>query len=87
MESGTGSQELTRRAAACLTGISSGVSFLVAALSGVGAATALQCSVVAAGGAFVFAMLLAPHVVDVVLSAMARDQAKQQAEAPQETDA
>ena len=85
MKLGTGSQELTRLAAAYVTSIAFGVTFLVASIGGVGGSTALLRSTAAAGSAFVFGMLLAPAVVDVVLSAMARDQAKRHV--PKENDA
>ncbi|MCB9877674.1 MAG: hypothetical protein H6835_08755 [Planctomycetes bacterium] len=87
MESGNGSAELTRLAAAYLTSIVFGVSFLAASLFGVDGMTALWRSVTAAGCALVAAQFLAPPVVEVVLTAMARDEAKRRAENDQEDDA
>ena len=86
MESGRVTKELTQRAAAYLTSIAFGASFLVATCKNVDGLTALWRSVIAAGAAFVVAQLLAPPVVDVVLSALARDEAKRQAELPKEGD-
>ena len=80
MMSGTGSQELTRLAAAYLTSIAFGVAFLVAVLVGADGLTALYRGVVSGGIALIAAHLLAPPVIDVVLDALARDQAKRQAE-------
>ncbi|MEZ6036302.1 MAG: hypothetical protein R3F29_02395 [Planctomycetota bacterium] len=87
MESGNGSAEVTRLAAAYLTSIVFGVSFLAGSLFGVDGMTALWRSVVAAGCALVAAQFLAPPVVEVVLTAMARDEAKRRAEGDKEDDA
>lgn len=87
MKSGTGSQELTRLATAYLTSIAFGVTFLVASLAGVDGGTALLRGVFAAVGGLVLGTLLAPLIVDTVLTAMARDEAKRQAAAPKEDDA
>ena len=84
MNSGNGSQELTRLAAAYMTSIVFGTAFLVASLNGVDGTTALWRSSVAAGCALVAAHLLAPPVIDVVLSALARDEAKRRAELTEE---
>jgi hypothetical protein len=86
LKSGTGSQELTRLAAAYLTSIAFAVTFLAASLSGVDGITALWRSVVAGGAALALGWLLAPPVIDVVLSAMARDEARRLAEARKKED-
>ena len=79
MNSGNGSQELTRLAAAYLTSIVFGIAFLVAVFAGVDGLTALWRAVVACALALVAAHLLAPPVIDVVLGALARDEAKRKA--------
>jgi len=76
MNHGIGSQELTRVAAAYITSIVFGVAFLSAMLAGVDGFTALWRSVVAAVCGLVGAHLLAPPVIDVVLSAIARDEVR-----------
>lgn len=86
MKSGNGSHELTRLATAYLTSIAFGLTFLVATIAGVDGSTALLRSVVAAGIALVLGHLLASPVVDAVLTAMARDEAKRQAERKTEED-
>jgi hypothetical protein len=84
MKSGTGSHELTRLLAAYLTSIAFGATFLVASLVGVDGATALWRGVVAGALALVASHLLAPPVVDAIVSAAARDQAKRAASKPKE---
>jgi len=84
MKSGTGSQELTRLITAYLTSIAFGVTFLVATVVGVDGGTALWRSVVCAGIALVAGNLLAPPVVDAVLTAVAREEAKRAAEKAKE---
>jgi multisubunit Na+/H+ antiporter MnhG subunit len=79
MKSGNGSQELTRLATAYFASIAFAVTFLVGSLSGVDGGTALLRSVTAAAIAIVVGYLLAAPVVDVVLAAMARDEAARQA--------
>ena len=86
MKSGTGSQELTRLLSAYLTSIAFGITFLVASLVGVDGLTALWRAVVAAGTAMVVGHLLASPLVDTVLTAIARDEAKRQAEKPGEEE-
>jgi hypothetical protein len=81
--SGNGSHELTRLCTAYLTSIAFGITFLVAALAGVDGITALWRGVIAAGGALIAGNLLAPPLVDTVLNALARDEAKRQAEQQQ----
>jgi hypothetical protein len=84
MKSVTASQELTRQLTAYLTSIAFGLSFLIGTLVGVDGLTALWRGVVVAGIALVAGQLLMPPVVDSVLSALARDEAKRQAEKPKE---
>ena len=79
MNSGNGSQELTRLAAAYFTSITFGIAFLIAVVAGVNGLTALWRGVVAGGCALVAANFLAPPVIDVVLAALARDEAKRKA--------
>jgi hypothetical protein len=84
MESGNGSQQLTRLAAAYATSIAFGLTFLIASLSGADLGTTLVRSVVAGLAALIASHLLAAPVVDVVLAAMARDEAKRQGDKPKE---
>ena len=86
MNSGNGSQELTRLSTAYLTSIVFGASFLIAIAAGVDGATALWRGVIAGGIALVAGNFLAPPVIDVVLAALARDEAKRQAELEEEAD-
>jgi len=81
-----GSQELTRLTAAYLTSIVFGATFLIAVASGVDGATSLWRSVVASGIALLAANFLAPPVVNVVLDAFARDEAKRKAALEKEDD-
>lgn len=81
MKAGTGSHELTRLATAYLTSIAFGLTFLVASATGVDGGTALLRAISAAAVTLVLGYLLATPVVDAVLTAMARDEAKRQAEA------
>ncbi len=80
MKSGTGSQELTRQLTAYLTSLAFGITFVVATFAGVDGMTALMRSVMTAGAALVFGNLLAAPLVDAVLTALARDEAKRQAD-------
>ena len=84
MKSGNGSQQLTRLLTAYLTSIAFGITFVVATFSGVDGMTALMRSVMTAGVALVFGNLLAAPLVDVVLTSIARDEAKRQAEKKEE---
>jgi len=86
MNSGNGSQELTRLSAAYLTSIVFGGAFLIAMAAGVSGTTALWRGVVAGFIALIAAHLLAPPVIDVVLTALARDEAKRKAELEEEAD-
>jgi hypothetical protein len=87
MKSGNGSQELTRQLVAYLTSIAFGITFLVATLVGVDGLTALWRAVAAAGITLVVGHLLASPLVDTVLTAIARDEAKRQATKPKEEEA
>ncbi len=87
MKSGTGSQELIRLATAYLASIAFALTFLIGTLSGVDGGTTLLRSVTVAGAALVLGWLLAAPVVDAVLTAMARDEAKRRAEQTAEDDA
>ena len=80
MKSGTGSQELTRQLTAYLTSLAFGITFVVATFAGVDGMTALLRSVMTAGVALIFGNLLAAPLVDAVLTALARDEAKRQAD-------
>jgi hypothetical protein len=84
MESGNGSNELTRLLTAYLTSIAFGVTFLVAFLAGVDGMTALWRSVTVAACALVAGKLLAPPLIGSVLDAIARDETKRKAEQPKE---
>lgn len=81
---GNAKVELTRLCAAWLASIAFGVTFLVASLAGVDGLTTLWRAVIAAGLAWLAAHLLAPPVVDVMLTALARDAARRGAEQPKE---
>lgn len=84
MKSGKGSQELTRLAAAYVTSITFAIAFLVGVLAGVDGITALWRGVVAGACALVATNFLAPPVVDVVMDALARDEAKRRASLEEE---
>lgn len=81
-----GSEQLTRIAAAYITSIAFALAFLGGTFAGVDGLTALWRSVVVAGCALVASHLLAPPVIDVVLSAIARDEAARRARLEQEED-
>lgn len=83
----SGSQELTRLITAYLTSIAFGTSFLVASLAGVDGMTVLWRSVLVGGIALVAGQLLASPVVDALLAAAAREEARRLAEKPKEDDA
>ena len=84
MKSGTARQELQRQLTAYLGSIAFGTSFLIASLCGVDGLTALLRSVFALGAALLAGQFLAPPVVDSVLQALARDEAKRLAEQAKE---
>ena len=86
MKSGNGSQELTRLLTAYLTSLAFGITFLIASLVGVDGMTALGRSVLTGGIALVAGHLLAPPVVEAILTALARDEAKRLAEKPKEEE-
>jgi len=87
MKSGTGSQELTRLLTAYLTSIAFGLTFLVATLAGADGTTALLRAVVTGAIALVAGRMLAAPVVEAVLAALARDEAKRQNVPPKDGDA
>jgi len=87
MKSGNGTHELTRIATAYIASFAFGLTFLVASLRGVDGVTALLRATTVAGIAFVAGWLLAPPVVDVVLTAIARDEAKRAADRAKEDEA
>jgi hypothetical protein len=84
MRSGTGSRELSRLATAYIASIAFGLTFLVGTLSGVDGMTALWRGVIAAGIGLVLGPMLALPVIDAVLTAIARDEAKRRLEQPKE---
>jgi hypothetical protein len=84
MKSGNGSQQLTRLLTAYLTSLTFGLTFVVGTFAGVDGMTALMRSVMTGGIALLVGNLLAAPVVDAVLTALARDEAKRQAEKPKE---
>lgn len=86
MKSGSGSQELTRLITAYLTSFAFGITFLVASLTGVDGTTTLLRAVVVGAITLVVGRMLAAPVVDSVLTALARDEAKRRA-APKEDEA
>ena len=83
----SGCQELTRLITAYLTSIAFWTSFLVASLAGVDGMTVLWRSVLVGGIALVAGQLLASPVVDALLAAAAREEARRLAEKPKEDDA
>lgn len=76
MKSGTARQDLQRQLTAYLGSVAFGAAFLIASLCGVDGLTALWRGVLALGAALVAGQFLAPPVVDAVLQAVARDEAK-----------
>lgn len=87
MESGNGSQHLVRLASAYTTSLAFGLTFLLATLAGVDLGTTLLRGSIAAAAGFLAGHLLAPPVIEVVLAAMARDEAKRKAAKPKEDEA
>jgi Na+(H+)/acetate symporter ActP len=87
MAKGAGSQELSRRAASYVASVAFALTFLIAQLRGADATTALLRGLVALAIALVAGRLLCAPVVDVVLAAMARDEAKRKAAQPKEDEA
>ena len=89
MQEARGSQQLVRIATAYLASFAFGMTFLVANLTGVDGLTALFRSVVAMVAACVAGRLLIGPAINVVLNAMARDEAARQAaiEAEEEKEA
>ena len=72
-----GSKELARSAVAYMVSIAFCVTFLLANVWGASTGTALSRAVIVAFVTLFVSRLLIKPVVDVVLDAMARDQAKQ----------
>jgi uncharacterized membrane protein YccC len=87
MQSGNGTHELTRQATAYIASVAFGLTFLIASLMGVDGMTALLRSITAGSIGLVVGWLLAAPVIDVVLSAIARDEAARAAERAKEDDA
>lgn len=87
MDEGAGSQELSRRATAYVVSVVFGLTFLIAQLRGADATTALQRGLVALAIAMIAGRLLCAPVVDVVLSALARDESKRKAAQAKEDEA
>ncbi|MFO1076183.1 MAG: hypothetical protein U1E73_00490 [Planctomycetota bacterium] len=79
MTRGSGSQELVRIATAYLASIAFCVTFLVATLAGASGLTALLRGAIATAATAFAAPLLAAPVVNTVLEAMARDEARRKA--------
>jgi hypothetical protein len=77
-----GSRELTRRATAHAAALAFGVTYLATAAGGAGAGAALWRGSVAAFAALLLAPLLCRPVVDAVLDALARDEARRTGIAP-----
>ncbi|MGE3173701.1 MAG: hypothetical protein AB7O97_13840 [Planctomycetota bacterium] len=82
-----GSDEIGRRASAKVTGIAFAITYLWAQLSGAGGLTALTRAAVVAVIALGLSYVLLRPVIDAVLDALARDEAKRQAELAKEDDA
>ncbi len=81
------SSEIGRRVGARAAGIAFGVTYLWASFRGAGAAAALERGTIAGIAALLVGSLLSKPVVDVVLDAIARDEARRQAERAKEHEA
>jgi uncharacterized membrane protein YhiD involved in acid resistance len=79
-----GSRELTRRATAHLAGLAFAVTYLAATALGGGPGTALLRGSLVAAVALVAGQLLCRPVVDAVLDAAARDEARRTARADED---
>ncbi len=77
----SGSHELSRIATAYAASIAFAVTFLVALAGGCNLGDTLFRSTIALGAGVILGRLLSPPVVNVVLAAMARDEARRRAEA------
>lgn len=75
-----GSRELGRRASAHVVALAFGATYLTATVAGAGPGDALLRGCTAAGVAMVVGALLCQPVVDVVLDAIARDEARRRAQ-------
>ena len=73
----TGTVELSRQATAWLACFAFALTFLVASLAGASGLTALTRGVIVTAAVLVCGRTLVRPVVDTVLNAMARDQAKE----------
>jgi len=82
-----GSRELTRRATAHLVGVAFALTYLVASFAGASVGTSLVRGCIVAGVTMVLGALLCRPVIDVVLDAAARDEAKRAAEQAKDGDA
>lgn len=83
----SGSKELTRRATAHLVGLAFAITYLVTTWTGAGATTALMRGSIAALATMIVGQWLCRPVVDVILDAAARDEARRQAEQAKEDQA
>ena len=77
----SGSQELSRIATAYAASLAFGLTFVVALACGCQLGSALLRASIVLGATLLAARLLSVPVIDVVLAAMARDEAKRRAEA------
>lgn len=80
----SGSAELSRIATAYAASVSFGLTFLLASATGSGVSTALWRGAVVIAVVVPLSRLLVKPVIDVVLDAMAREQAKKRAAAEKE---
>ena len=81
-----GSNEIGTRVAAKATGVAFAITYLWAVVCGVDGLTALTRAVIAAVATLGLAFLLCQPVVNVVLDAYARDEAKRRAEQQKEDE-
>ena len=82
-----GSRETTRRVSARATGFAFAVTYLLAQLGGADPGTALQRGCVVAACSLLLGGALCRPVVDVVLDALARDEARRAAERSKQENA
>lgn len=80
----SGSHELSRLATAYTASIAFATTFLVAMGCGCNLGDALVRGTIVLGAALLLGRLLSPPVIDVVLAAMARDEARRRAELEKE---
>ena len=79
-----GSTVLGKRATAKAAGIAFAITYLIASLCGADGMTCLLRATVTAAATLILAFFLARPVIDVVLDALARDEARRQAEQQKE---